>query len=185
MLITLAVFDSFVAAQTVSVPVNIFGKTVGHTYTNAVIGIKLNIPKEMSVDDSQRAALSLPTGHIAGSIFGGKTLTMLPLLSASVPPVSMIITGTKLPLHVNDTTGEAILNDALFRRPADPKAKVEKLGNNLFAYVDGKTRFNQNRSYAIVKRGYYISIVLMFQSQDDLNIMREYLADANFDWNGK
>ena len=48
-----------------------------------------------------------------------------------------------------------------------------------------QTRFVQNRSYAFVKKGYYISIVIMYKDKADLDVLRETIAGADLNWNGK
>lgn len=163
----------------------VYGQVKDNIYTNSVIGLRIQIPKEMEVDDPSFVDVAMVPTQVPGSMFAGQTLTIKNLFSARAFPVMFICTATKLPLKLQKKTGEEILNDRLFKEPTAPVAKVETLGNNTFAYVDGKTRFNENRSYAIVRKGYYISIVIGFKDKGDLDVMREYLARADFDWTGK
>ncbi len=163
----------------------VYGKIDGHTYTNSVIGIRITIPKEMEVDEQSFVDVALVPTQIPGSVFAGQTLSIKTLFSARAFPVMFICTATKLTPKLANMTGEQILNDRLFREPKGPMAKVETLGKNSFAYVDGKTRFNENRSYAIVRKGYYLSIVLGYKDKGDLDVLRQYLGAANFDWTGK
>ena len=162
-----------------------YGQVEGYVYTNNVIGLRIQIPKEMEVDAPSYVDMALVPTQVPGSMFAGQTLTIKNLFSARAFPVTFMCTATKLPLKLQKKTGEEILNDRLFREPSAPMAKVETLGKNAFAYVDGKTRFNENRSYAIVRKGYYISIVIGYKDKADLDIMRQYLAAADFEWNGK
>ncbi len=163
----------------------VYGQVEGKIYTNNVIGLRIEIPKEMEFDEPSFVDVALVPTQIPGSMFAGQTLTIKTLFYARVVPVSFICTATKLAPSLAKKTGEEILNDRLFRKPNGPMAKVETLGGNVFAYVDGKTRFNENRSYAIVRKGYYLSIVFMYNEKGDLDALREYLADADFDWTGK
>jgi hypothetical protein len=163
----------------------VYGEVKDHTYTNRVIGLRMQIPKEMDIDAPSFVDVALVPTQVPGSVFAGQTLTVKNLFSARAFPVIFICTATKLPPKLAKLTGEQILNDRLFKEPTAPAAKVEKLGNNTMAYVDGKTRFNLNRSYALVTNGYYISIVIGYKSADDLEIMREYLAGADLAWTGK
>lgn len=163
----------------------VYGQVKDNVYTNSVIGLRIQIPKEMEIDEPSFVDVSLVPTQVPGSMFAGQTLTIKTLFSARAFPVMFICTATPLPLKLQKKTGEEILNDRLFREPNGPMAKVETLGINAFAYVDGKTRFNLNRSYAIVRKGYYISIVIGYKDQGDLDVMREYLAAADLDWKGK
>lgn len=162
-----------------------YGQVNGKVYTNNLIGLRIQIPKEMDVDAPSYVDLALVPTQVPGSMFVGQTLTVKTLFSARAFPVTITCTATKLPLKLQKKTGEEILNDRLFKEPSAPMAKVETLGKSVFAYVDGKTRFNENRSYAIVRKGHYISIVIGYKDKADLDIMRDYLAAADFDWNGK
>ena len=163
----------------------VYGQVKDNIYTNSVIGLRIQIPKELEVDEPSFVDAKLVPTQIPGSMFEGQTLTIKNLFSAGAFPVSFICTATKLAPNLVKKTGEEILNDRLFKEPNGPVAKVETLGTNTLAYVDGKTRFNENRSYAIVRKGYYISIVLMYKDKGDLDVLREYLADSDFDWTGK
>ena len=163
----------------------VYGQVKDKVYTNNVIGLRMQIPKEMDVDEPNFVDAALLPTQVPGSMFAGQTLNIKTLFSARAFPVMFICTATKLPLKLEKKTGEEILNDRLFREPNGPMAKVETLGTNTFAYVDGKTRFNQNRSYAIVRKGYYISIVIGYKDVGDLDVMRGYLAAADLDWKGK
>lgn len=163
----------------------VYGQVKEHFYTNDVIGLRIQIPKEMDIDEPTFVDAALIPTQVPGSMFAAQTLNIKTLFSARAFPVMFISTATALPLKLQKKTGEEILNDRLFREPNGPAAKVETLGTNTFAYVDGKTRFNLNRSYAIVRKGYYISIVVGYKTQDELEIMREYLAASDFDWKRK
>lgn len=163
----------------------VYGLVKDNVYTNIVIGLRIQIPKEMEIDEPTFVDAALVPTMVPGSMFAGQTLTIKTLFSARAFPVMFICTATPLPLKLQKKTGEEILNDRLFKEPNAPAAKVETLGSNTFAYVDGKTRFNQNRSYAIVRKGYYISLVISYKDPGDLNVMREYLAAADLDWKGK
>jgi len=164
---------------------SVYGQVKDGVYTNSVIGLRIPIPKEMEVDAPSYVDVALVPTQVPGSMFAGQTLNIKTLFSARAFPVIFICTATKLPPNLQKKTGEEILNDRLFKEPTAPMAKVEKLGTNSLAYVDGKTRFNENRSYAIVRKGYYISIVISYKDKADLSVMGEYLAAANFDWTGK
>ena len=121
-----------------------------------------------------------------GGIFAGKNLTVKNILTAEVFPVSFIWTAMKLPAGRENVTGEQVLRDPLFGGAgAASKVKVEKLGNNTLAYVDQSFRFAESRSYAFVRKGYYVSVVIRYKSLDDLNILRDVLADADLDWDGR
>ena len=188
-LAVLLVLDQGTAAQTAATPTGqarqAYGQMTGHIYTNSVIGLRIQIPKEMDIDDQSFVDVSLIPTQVPGSMFAGQTLTVKTLFSARAFPVVFIATATKLPPKLAAKTGEQILNDRLFREPSAPMAKTEVLGGHTFAYVDGKTRFNLNRSYAIVLKGYYISIVFGYKDRGDLDAMRGYLAAANLAWTGK
>jgi hypothetical protein len=173
------------AASAQSAARAVYGKVTNNVYTNTVIGLKIQIPKEMEIDEPSFVDLALVPTQVPGSVFAGQTLTIKNLFSARAFPVMMIATATKLAPKNAKMTGEQILNDRLWREANGPMAKVETLGSNTFAYVDGKTRFNENRSYAIVRRGYYISIVVGYKETGDLDVMREYLAASDFDWTGR
>ena len=162
-----------------------YGQVKNNVYTNSVIGLRIVIPKEMEIDDPSFVDVSLVPTQVPGSMFEGQRMTVKNLFSARAFPVMMICTAMKLTPKQAKMTGEQILNDRLFRQPAGSLAKVDTLGNNTLAYVDGKTRFNENRSYAIVRNGYYISIVLGFKDKGDLDVMREYLKQADFGWTVK
>jgi hypothetical protein len=163
----------------------VYGEVKNNVYTNKVIGLRIAIPKEMEIDEPSFVDVALVPTQVPGSMFAGQTMPVKTLFSARAFPVMMICTATKLSPKLAKSTGEQILNDRLFRQPDGPMAKVETLGSNTLAYVDGKTRFNENRSYAIVRNGYYISIVLGFKDKGDLDVMRQYLAQADFAWTGK
>lgn len=163
----------------------VYGQVKENVYTNSVIGLRIQIPKEMEVDEPSFVDVALVPTQVPGSMFAGQTLTIKNLFSARAFPVMFLCTATKLPLKLHKKTGEEILNDRLFKEPDGPAAKVETLGDNVFAYVDGKTRFNENRSYAIVRKGYYISIVFGYKDKGDLDVLRDYLAKADLDWTGK
>jgi hypothetical protein len=162
----------------------IYGEVKDNIYTNTVIGLRIQIPKEMEVDEPSFVDVALVPTQVPGSMFAGQTLSIKTLFSARAFPVMFICTATKLTPKLAKMTGEQILNDRLFREPTGPMAKVETLGTNTFAYVDGKTRFNENRSYAIVRKGYYLSIVVGYKDRGDLDVMRDYLAAADLDWKG-
>ena len=159
-----------------------YGQVKNNVYTNSVIGIRIVIPKEMEIDEPSFVDVALVPTQVPGSMFAGQRMIMKNLFSARAFPVMMMCTAMKLPPKLAKTTGEQILNDRLFRQPDGPMAKVDTLGSNTIAYVDGKTRFNENRSYAIVRNGYYISLVLGFKEKGDPDVMRQYLAQADFDW---
>jgi hypothetical protein len=163
----------------------VYGQVTKNVYTNSVIGLRIPLPKELEIDPPNLADAALIPTQVPGSMFAGQRMIIKNLFSGRAFPVIMMCTATKLPPKLAKATGEQILNDRLFREPNGPAAKVETLGSNTLAYVDGKTRFNENRSYAIVRKGYYISIVLGFKEKGDLDVMRQYLAQADFDWTGK
>jgi hypothetical protein len=162
----------------------IYGTTSNKIYTNNIIGIKLQVPQEMEVMEPSFVDLKL-VAAVKGSVFAGQNLIVKNLVFADVHPVSFGITAMKLPVNLSNLNGEDILNDPLFKRPIDPTPKREQLGNAVFAYSDSRIGQVDHRAYAIVRRGYYISIVLSYQSTEDLDVMREYLAAANFNWNGR
>lgn len=162
-----------------------YGQVKDHVYTNSVIGLRMQIPTEMEVDEPSYVDVALVPTQVPGSMFAGQTLNINSLFNARAFPAMFACTATKLPLKLQKKTGEEILNDRLFKEPSAPAAKIETLGTNTLAYVDGKTRFNLNRSYAIVRKGYYISIVIGYKDKGDLDAIREYLAAADFDWTGK
>jgi|SRR5688572_12831907 len=161
----------------------IYGKTVAHVYTNSVLGLRFSLPAALAIQEPHYVDVSLMT-TVPGSMFRAKPLNVKSLLAGSIFPVQFILTAAKLPPQLATVTGEQILNDPIFRTANGPRAKVESLGNKTFAYVDGTTRFADNRSYAIVQRGYYLSIVIMYKSKGDLDVLRGVLANADFDWKG-
>ncbi len=163
----------------------IYGKTVGHTYTNGLIGIKLLIPQGFEILEPHYVDVGLAT-NTPGSLFAGQNLTMKSVLSASLFPSSISCTVVKLPAKMAKLTGEQILNDPLFRSANEPKAKGDRLGNSTIAYVDSTTKYGgKDRSYALVKNGYYILIVVRHKDADDLDTFRDYLARSDFAWTGK
>ncbi len=160
----------------------VYGTTSGLTYSNPVIGFRFTLPNGLTINEPHYVDITL-TSTVAGSMFGNRKLTIKNVLTGAAHPVQFICTVMKLEPKLSGISGEQVLNDPLFRAPNAPKAKIEKLGNNTFAYVNESTRFAETRSYAFVRKGYYVSIVIMYKSIADLNILRETLAKADLEWN--
>ncbi|HEY0658166.1 MAG TPA: hypothetical protein VGD05_06815 [Pyrinomonadaceae bacterium] len=60
------------------------------------------------------------------------------------------------------------------------EVKAEKLGKTQFAYIEiNKTGINQ-RMYATFRKGYAIFFVFTFNNKEDLETMRQILAQGNF-----
>jgi hypothetical protein len=163
----------------------IYGKAVGHKYYNAVLGIRVALPDALVIAEPNYVDLTLAAAPAVGGIFAGKNLTVKNILTAEVFPVSFIWTAMKLPAGRENVTGEQVLRDPLFKGAGTSVVKVEKLGNNTLAYVDQSFRFAESRSYAFVRKGYYVSVVIRYKSPDDLNVLRDVLADADLDWDGR
>ena len=162
----------------------IYGTKTGLSYANPVIGFRFTLPQGMSITEPHYVDVTLMSS-IAGSMFASQKLTIKNVVTGSAYPVQFVCTVMKLEPKLSRISGEQVLNDPLFRGPNDPKAKTERLGNNTVAYVDGSTKFVQIRSYAFVRKGYYVSIVIWYQAIADLNILRAALSEADLDWNGK
>jgi hypothetical protein len=176
---------AFGQAKTAAPNRDVYGKAVGHKYYNSVIGLRVALPDALEISQPSYVDLTLTAAPAVGGMFAGKNLTVKTLLNGEAFPVAFIWTAMKLPAGRENVTGEQVLRDPLFKGAGTSVVKVEKLGNNTLAYVDQSFRFAESRSYAFVRKGYYVSVVIRYKSPDDLNVLRDVLADADLDWNGR
>jgi hypothetical protein len=165
----------------------IWGVQAGQTYTNEILGLKLTLPNDFTVETPTRTSVNWIPTMVPGSMFENKTLVIQTLLGSSGPrpPHKFGLLVIKLPVQSKNVTGEQILNDRLSREPGSPAAQVEKFGTTTFAYRNTANRFAQLRSYVTVIRGYWVSFDVSYRTEQDLNVLREILRNADFNWVGK
>lgn len=165
----------------------IWGVQTGQTYTNEILGLKLTLPNNFTVEEPTRASVNWIPSLVPGSVFENKTLVIQNLLASSgpQPPHKFGLLVIKLPTNLANMTGEQILNDRLSREPGAPTAGVEQFGTTKFAFRNTANRFAQLRSYVAVIRGYWVSFDVSYRTEQDLNLHREILKNADFNWNGK
>jgi hypothetical protein len=153
----------------------IYGQTVRNIYTNRVLGIRFQIPAEMEVLEPHYVDIALvPTP--------GQKLIVKSLFNAEIHPVSINCTAMKLPANMAGASGEDVLNSPIFRSPGTPRVQVETLGSTTFAYTDMPMKLVTWRSYGLVRKGYFINITIGFRAEEDRDILRQYIAAADFDW---
>ena len=67
--------------------------------------------------------------------------------------------------------------------PADfrySETQAEQLGRKQFAYLDSSSKAGKKRLYATVRNGYAILFSLSYNSDADLQTMRQILSDGDF-----
>ena len=84
------------------------------------------LPEALEVSEPSYVDVSLVGTN--SKIFGKDPIVVKNILTSAAFPVQFIWTLMRLPAASANVTGEAILNDPLFRPAGAPAAKVEKLG---------------------------------------------------------
>lgn len=189
----LAVFAHMGFAQKGSAIVNeaedrsVFGQTVGNVYTNSVLGIRMPLPNGLEVNEPSYSDFGLIVPAGAKSDLFGKQIPKIKYVFSgkATVPTSFVIKVMKLPATAAGATAEDVMNDPLFRGSGSPAAKIETLGKTSLAYRDYSNQFVQSRTYAYIKNGYYISLVILAKDSGDFEALRQTIARADLNWAGR
>lgn len=185
------------------------GGVDGKTYTNQALNFSITFPvtwlipnddfedymKKQGFDLTLRAPDSMSMAERARVNQSLKNVEMLVTAYRTIPGSDQ---NAIMRVSVEDLKPNPQIKDAVdyfdairnsfkaMRLPADfmySQTKAEKLGERQFAFLDVTSSAGKKRMYATVRHGYAILFTLTYSIDQDLETMRQVLADGNFKLN--
>ena len=184
-----------------------FGFVEGNAYKNKFFGLKLTIPENWLIQESQfntelkRIGSEMVTAKNAATqkAFDEAMQQVVILLSGSKDIVGMennalmVFSAEKKSPLLQIRNGEDYLRLTIqsfkkIRLPADFKysenIESENFGGETFYSLDvGRDNYKQ-RLYATYRKGYTLFFTLVYFNENDLETIKEALRKSDFSWNG-
>ncbi|NOT47301.1 MAG: hypothetical protein HOP17_06070 [Acidobacteria bacterium] len=182
------------------------GTVSGRTYMNRTFGFEVTFPNSWLIpgDDFEaemkRAGFDL--GLKAPANVGPQTRTKI---NQAIKKVEILLTAYRsipgsadnaiVRISVEDLSSNPQIKDAVdyfdamrsqfktMTLPADFKyseTQAEQLGRKQFGFLDSSNNAGKKRLYATVRKGYAILFSLSYSKAEDLQTLREVLAEGNF-----
>jgi hypothetical protein len=189
------------AAAKPSAPLDL-GEVDGKTYANRFFGFTFSLPETWQIQEQIINKIIKDTGTRETK---AKNVVTQKAFEQAMNRVTVLLSAFKNTLGaaenasivcsledmrsvpaVKDGVDYLDLNISTFKRlqlPPDFKyseVKAEKLGKTQFAYIEITKRVANQRIYATFRKGYAIFFVLTFNNEEDLETMRQILAQGNF-----
>jgi hypothetical protein len=182
------------------------GSVDGRTYTNKDFGFQVTFPdtwlipgddfedemKKQGFNLGLKAPDSLPPASKATIDRALKRVNILLTAYRSMPGMTdnAIVRISIENLSTNPQIKDAVdYFDAIramyrtMRLPADFKyseTQAERLGKMQFGYIDTSSSAGKKRMYATVRNGFAVMFTISYTRDDDLNALRDMLANGNF-----
>jgi hypothetical protein len=184
---------------------NFLGTVEGKTYKNKFFGVKLILPEEWLIQESQ---INDAIKQVGAEMVKGKTSQTQKAYDSATQRLAVLLTTSKDILGIeNNATlifsaeksaplvqirnGQDYLrlNIQTFKKlklPADFKysetISAEKFGNETFYYIQVDRATYRQRFYAIYRKGYSLFFTLSYASNEDLETMKKVIRDSDFSW---
>lgn len=186
-------------------PASIYGEVEKNVYTNRFFEFKLTVPETWLIQEQEVSDAIKKQG---GSMVKGKSTAMDKAFRNAEKRLTMLLTFSKDILGIQNNaiatvgaeramptmpfrSGEDYLRLNLqtmrsLQLPADFKfsntVETDELGTTTFPYVQINRNGYDQRIYSITKKGYALIFTFSYTSEDDLNILRDVLKNADLSW---
>jgi hypothetical protein len=185
------------------------GSVLGQTYLNSTFRFQIEFPDDWVIAGDDFAAKIKAQGFdLSLKAPGTLGLQTKAQLNKALRGVTILLTAYRpgsedsaiVRISAEDLKTQPQIKDAVdyfdamraayaaTKLPADFKyseTNAEQLGRRQFAYLDISDKSGRKRMYATVRDRHAILITISFKNDDDLATLRQTIAEADFNYNGK
>jgi|ERR1035437_5978113 hypothetical protein len=172
------------------------GTVEGRTYSNKTFGFQVTFPDTWLIPGDDLEDLKAPdTLPPASKATIDRALKRVDILLTAYRSMPGMTDNAIVRISVEDLSTNPQIKDAVdyfdairamyrtMRLPADFKyseTQAERLGKMQFGYIDTSSSAGKKRMYATGRNGFAVMFTISYTRDDDLNALRDVLANGNF-----